>query len=70
MYYIKKAMKRTSSCYKSVTESSRRMRGTIRDISEYILELHPEALVGRDVVAYVIVLKYLYKILAEAVIVR
>ncbi len=56
--YIKKAMIGTSSHNKTATESSRLMRGAVRDFDEYILELQLEIIVGLDVVAHVTVLEY------------
>jgi len=54
----KKAMIGTSSLNKTTTESSRWMRGAVRDLDEYILELQPEIIVGLDVVAHVTVPEY------------
>lgn len=48
----------TSNLHKTATESSRWMRGAVRDLDEYILELQPELTVGLDVVAHVIVPEY------------
>ncbi len=48
----------TSSLDNTATESSRRMRGAVSDLDEYILELQPEIIVGLDVVAHVTVLEY------------
>ena len=60
-----------SSHNRAATESSRLMRGAVRDFDEYILELHPEIIVGLDVVAHVIVPEYYAKqILIKVVIVR
>lgn len=56
--YILQAMIGTSNLGLTATESSRWMRGAVRDFDEYILELQPEIIVGLDVVTHVIVLEY------------